>query len=393
MTKTKPVSVSVLTGAIKKLLEDEFSSIRVEGEISNFKQHSSGHKYFTLKDENASISCVMWRSSRLNFLPKDGMRVIATGSISVYPPRGNYQILVQSMQPLGEGDLWLAYEQLKKKLESQGYFAVERKRPLPVLPIKIGVSTSPTGAAVKDIFSSIERRFPAAEILFRPTQVQGAGSETDISKAIAELNSHNPDLIIIGRGGGSIEDLWCYNTIETAEAIFNSKAPIISAVGHETDFTIADFVADFRAATPTAAAEMATPNTAEHLMNFLNDSKKSLSGNISKIIENYKEKIEDWSGRKLHRRLNESILFYQQRLDEFDLRLKSGIGKASRKRRDKFESLMAHLNSLYPLSPLERGFAALKHDGNYIPKYVSVKDFDKIELIRNNETVEIIVNS
>ncbi|MES2766690.1 MAG: exodeoxyribonuclease VII large subunit, partial [Bacteroidota bacterium] len=269
MSIDNSISVTQLTRTIRGILEETFEGIRVSGEISNFKHHSSGHRYFTLKDEGAQIGCTMWRTRSLGFVPADGMKVVVFGNISVYPPQGKYQIDCITMMPLGKGDLHLAFELLKEKLARAGYFDPSRKRPLPLFPLKIGVITSPTGAAVRDILSTLERRMPACEIYFRPALVQGDGAAEDIAEAIYQLNNLDCDVIIAGRGGGSLEDLWAFNTEIVARAIFESRVPFVSAVGHETDFTIADFVADIRAATPTAAAELVTPRSKTEMLQIL----------------------------------------------------------------------------------------------------------------------------
>lgn len=259
-----PLSVSELTEYIKLSLERQFNEVVIIGEISNFKPHPSGHFYFNLKDERANLSAVMFRggNSKLKFKPQDGLKVIAFGRISVYPPRGNYQIILTRMEPEGVGALQLAFEQLKKKLEALGYFKTERKRPIPKFPKTVGLVTSSSGAAIRDILNVIERRFSGLHVLIYPVKVQGVGAAEEVTEAIQHLNKFfsDIDVLIVGRGGGSIEDLWAFNEEIVARAIFESKIPIISAVGHEVDFTIADFVADLRAPTPSAAAELVVGN-------------------------------------------------------------------------------------------------------------------------------------
>ncbi|MFQ5772424.1 MAG: exodeoxyribonuclease VII large subunit, partial [bacterium] len=256
----KHYSVSELTRQIKFLLESSFPEIWVQGEISNFTHHSSGHMYFSLKDENAQISCVMWRSrnQHLFFTPQDGMKVILDARITVYEKRGAYQLDVLQMQPAGVGELQLAFEQLKNRLREEGLFSEEFKKPIPLYPERIGIVTSPTGAAVQDLISVLQRRFPGIEIIINAARVQGEGAATEIARAIDDFNDYGKvDVLIVGRGGGSLEDLWAFNEEVVARAVFRSKIPIISAVGHEVDFTICDFVADLRAPTPSAAAELA----------------------------------------------------------------------------------------------------------------------------------------
>jgi exodeoxyribonuclease VII large subunit len=261
MQERRALSVSELTARIKIMLEGQFGEAWVEGEISNFRRHSSGHWYFTLKDEGAMLRCASFRMQNrfIRFTPEDGLTVRAHGRLSLYEVRGEYQLLVEYLEPVGIGALQLAFEQLKRRLEAEGLFDLERKRALPLLPRTIGVVTSPTGAAVRDILRVLRRRNEAVGVLIAPARVQGDGAGREIARAIELLNGREEvDVIIVGRGGGSIEDLACFNDESVARAIFNSRAPVISAVGHETDFTIADFVSDLRASTPSAAAEIVT---------------------------------------------------------------------------------------------------------------------------------------
>jgi len=269
-TERRPLTVSELTESVRKAIEARFSSVWVEGEISNFKAHSSGHWYFTIKDEGAQLRAKCFRSAntRIRFRPKDGLHVRARGRLTVYEARGEYELIVEALDPVGAGALQIAFEQLRDRLKAEGLFAAELKRPLPVFPGRVGVVTSPTGAAIRDILNVISRRTRTVHVLFSPARVQGDGAGSDIARAIKLLNDHHQnaraegrdrdfvDVLIVGRGGGSTEDLWAFNTEEVARAIRASAIPVISAVGHETDFTIADFVADQRAATPSAAAEL-----------------------------------------------------------------------------------------------------------------------------------------
>ena len=268
--ENRPLSVSELTNSVRLALEARFASVWVEGEISNFKAHSSGHWYFTLKDENAQLRAKCFRSSntRIRFRPQDGLRVRARGRVSVYAPRGEYELVVESLDPVGAGALRIAFEQLRDRLKAEGLFAQELKRSLPVFPRRVGVITSPTGAAIRDILNVISRRTRTVHVLFAPARVQGEGAGRDVARAIRFINQHHKqalaegrvgdavDVLIVGRGGGSTEDLWAFNEEEVARAIRASVIPVISAVGHETDFTIADFAADLRAPTPSAAAEL-----------------------------------------------------------------------------------------------------------------------------------------
>ena len=385
-------SVSELTKRIQLVLESSFDFVTVQGEISNYKHHSSGHRYFSLKDENAQISCTIWKGRPVKFHMSDGIKVIITGRISVYPPQGKYQIDVSSITPLGQGDLYIAFEALKKKLDEKGYFASERKRDLPSMPMKIGVSTSSTGAAIHDIFSTIERRFPLAEIYFRPTLVQGDGSAEDIVHAIHELNNYSLDVIIIGRGGGSIEDLWSYNTEIVADAIFHSSIPIITAVGHEVDFTIADFVSDIRAATPTAAAELVTPITIDYLFDFIGDALNSLVSLTTDKIKDEQDKLDDMSGTNISRRIIEKIKMNGQMVDDYETRNSQNIKRSIAFLSQRLSSLEGHCKSLNPVAPFNKGFALLESDGKMITKDDTLGNYIYIDIVRQNEKANVTVN-
>jgi exodeoxyribonuclease VII large subunit len=286
-------TVSQISDAIKKTLEGSFSTIQIKGEISNLRLQSSGHYYFTLKDETAQISCALFRmdAAKLKTPIKDGDQIVASGNISVFTPKGTYQLIVKEIQLQGLGDLLLKFEALKQKFQKQGYFDPSRKKKLPKFPKTIGVITSPTGAVIQDIIQTLTRRHPGFKLLLIPTKVQGEGSSKEIALALDTMNKHELcDVIICGRGGGSIEDLWCFNEEEVVEAIFRSKIPVISAVGHETDFTLADFVADIRAPTPTAAAEMALFDLKE-FKDHIVSRYQTISRLISKRIEHDKRVI------------------------------------------------------------------------------------------------------
>ena len=289
-TERGPMSVSELTTAVRNALEARFSSVWVEGEISNFKAHSSGHWYFTIKDEGAQLRAKCFRSanSRIRFRPTDGLHVRARGRLSVYEARGDYELIVEALDPVGAGALRIAFEQLRDRLQAEGLFAKELKRPLPVFPRRVGIVTSPTGAAIRDILNVISRRTRTVHVLFSPARVQGDGAGSDIARAIRLINEHHKraaragltedliDVLIVGRGGGSTEDLWAFNQEEVARAIRASVIPVISAVGHETDFTIADFAADLRAATPSAAAELVAAQE-DHICSSLAELGRNLS--------------------------------------------------------------------------------------------------------------------
>lgn len=311
MQERRALSVSELTARVKILIETQFDGIWVEGEVSNFRRHSSGHWYFTLKDEGAMLRCASFRMQNrlIRFTPEDGLSVRATGRLSLYEARGEYQLLVEYLEPVGVGALQLAFEQLKRRLEAEGLFDLERKRPLPMLPRSIGVVTSPTGAAVRDILRVLKRRNEAVSVIIAPARVQGDGAGQEIARAIELLNScREVDVIIIGRGGGSIEDLWCFNEESVARAIYNSRAPVISAVGHETDFTIADFVSDLRASTPSAAAEMVTM------------ARDEISSRIAGLTEDLEAALRY---RLLELRGNLSALETSRAFDEVQLRIQS----------------------------------------------------------------------
>ena len=289
---TQILTVSELTKEIRRTLEESFEKVSVIGEISNFKSHISGHWYFSLKDSGAVINCTMWKgfNQYVFFTPQDGMKIIVNGKLTVYPPRGSYQLDIRSMKPAGLGELQEAFERLKKKLDAEGLFDEEFKKPIPVFPERIGIVTAIDGAAFRDLVSVAKRRYPLVELVIAPARVQGSGAAESIVNSIKLLNKiEGMDVIIVGRGGGSIEDLWAFNEEIVARAIFNSKVPIISGVGHEVDFTIADYVADLRAPTPSVAMELATPDT-EEIENYI---KEFLSKSIRTIDEQIEEKNED----------------------------------------------------------------------------------------------------
>jgi len=385
-------TVGELTSAIRTILEESIGEVTIKGEISNYKEHTSGHKYFILKDETAQISCTLWKGRRINFTPKEGMKVVLKGDLTVYPQRGQYQIECKEMQPLGIGDLFLAYEALKLKLEEKGYFDVNRKRRLPDIFLSVGVATSQTGAAIQDILSTIKRRLPLTKIYFRPTLVQGDGSSEDIVRAITELQKYPIDVMVIGRGGGSIEDLWSFNTESVADAIFKSKIPVISAVGHETDFTIADFVADVRAATPTAAAELVTPYTDANFYEIFNSAQNQLLRNIKSIIEIQTEKINHLTGSNIIRRISDKIKNFEQQIDEFEIRTHQSIKGIVNSYKQKTILLESHCRSVNPYIPFKKGFALLKSNDKIILPEESLGNYITIDIIRQKETAKATIN-
>lgn len=339
-------TVSQLTNEIKSLLERNFEYIWVEGEISNLRLPASGHLYFTLKDEAAQIRAVMFRlqSRLLKFEPIDGLQVISYGRISVYEPRGEYQVIVDYMEPKGLGALQLAFEQLKEKLAQEGLFDPAHKKPLPRLPQRIGIITSPTGAAIRDMLKIIERRFANVHILLYPVRVQGVGAAQEIAQAIQELNEWPQiDVIIVGRGGGSLEDLWAFNEEVVARAIFNSRVPIISAVGHEIDYTIADFVADLRAPTPSAAAELVVQDKIE-LLRTIGNLETRLIQNFRSFLELQREKLRSLVYRLTdpRRKLSDQRL----QLDDLSGRLLKALKQSLKEKKEAFrlkkDSLFTH---------------------------------------------------
>ncbi len=393
MQSKEILTVAELTSAIAELLGDGIGRVVVSGEVSNFKPHSSGHRYFTLKDETAQISCTIWRSRSVNLAITDGMQVEAEGTISVYAPRGQYSLDCVSVRRAGVGSLFARYEKLKAKLEAEGLFDRARKKPLPRLAMRVGVATSGTGAAIRDIFTTLERRFPLAEVYFRPTAVQGAEAQADIVKSISELDALGLDVIIVGRGGGSIEDLWAFNEESVARAIAAAQTPIISAVGHETDFTIADFVADYRAATPTAAAEAASVNTIDSIIDGIDASRTQMTNAIEGRIDEYKQFLERFSGAYSVRRVRDTVMNNARLLDEYETR----IGSAVRNRFDREKMRLGHsgeiLRSLDPKAPLERGYALLQTGGRYVGNSESVEGMEDLSIVRQMEIAQVDVKN
>ena len=385
------ISVSQLTQKIKSVLEEDFSRIEVVAEISNLTSASSGHKYFTLKDSNAQISAVMWRSTNVSFPIENGMKVNVKGSISVYPPRGSYQLVVTSMRPQGIGDLYLAYEKLKKELLDLGYFSAENKKKWPIIPQRIGVSTSPTGAALHDIISTLERRSPFAEIYLYPVMVQGNGSEKEIAHAINELDKLELDVIIIGRGGGSIEDLWSYNTRDVADAIYNAKTPIVAGVGHETDTTIADLVADHRAPTPTGAAEIVSINTIDIIRQTLDENQLSITNSINNSISNYKKELNNKFDRLKSSGIKNSIDLLKLNLDSYEKQLHKQILLNIQTKKIQLKNYANVISKMNPALPLEKGYAMILKNGERVKTSQVLSKNDKIKIIRNNnENIAII---
>lgn len=362
MQNTLVLSVSQLNRYIKMNFDadENLANIFISGEISNFTNHyRTGHLYFTLKDDSAAVRAVMFNSSakRLKFMPEDGMKVIARGRVSVYEASGQYQLYVDDMQPDGVGALNLAYEQLKEKLQKEGLFSEHHKKPLPPYPEKVGVITSPTGAAVRDIINVLGRRFPYVEIVFCPVLVQGEGAHLQLTDAVNLFNSERAaDVIIIGRGGGSIEDLWEFNDEGLARAVYNSEIPVISAVGHETDFTICDFVADMRAPTPSAAAELAVPD-ANELQYALSALKNRMFLNVSSGIADRRSRLEYLTSKGALKSPDEMLSNRSQRLDTAFSKMMSSYENRIGGKKVEFISAATALSKLDPMSVLMRGFA------------------------------------
>lgn len=381
----KPISVTELNLYIKdKINEDEFlSNVYVKGEISNFKHHYTGHMYFTLKDEKSLIKCIMFKSSteRLNFTPKDGMKVRAFGTVAVFERDGVYQIYCKAMEEDGLGDLYQKYEELKNKLEKRGLFDQIHKKRIPFMPKVIGVLTSSTGAVIRDIINVSTRRNPNVYIRLLPVPVQGNGAENEIARAIKVMNENNlADVIILARGGGSLEDLWPFNEEIVAEAIYNSNIPIISAVGHETDFTIADFVADLRAPTPSAAAELAVKDIRdinEKLMNYNKRYKLALN----KKVEFMKLRHEKVMNRRAYTNPLQRIQDEYVRLDKVMKNIEISIIKKEKELRVKTIELITKIDSLSPLKILTRGYVVAENKGNIVKSVNDIKVNDEIHII------------
>lgn len=362
------ITVGELTRQIKEILEGSFSQLWVEGEISNYIHHSSGHMYFTLKDDEAEIRCAMFKGNNqyLRFKPENGMKVLLSGRISVYAPRGQYQLISTRLEPAGLGTLFLAFEALKKRLSAEGLFDDEFKKPLPKIPETIGLITSKTGAAVKDMINVLGRRAPYVKLILRPTLVQGDEAAADIVNAIQEMDtSCEPDLIIFGRGGGSLEDLWPFNEEKVARAIFDCQTPTISAVGHETDTTIADLVADLRAPTPSAAAELAAPSIDE-LMQSLQTVDEKMRALLERKLEYFWQKMDHIQDRFALQRPDAFINRMTDLNTHLISALKQSILMKLQSRFGQLETLQAELAVLNPKSILDRGYAIATADSGEI---------------------------
>lgn len=373
----KIYTISELNQNVRNLLETAFFSVWVEGEISNLALPSSGHAYFSLKDANAQIRCALFsqRQRGLKFPLENGLHVVVRGKVSLYEPRGDFQLIVDFVEVAGDGKLQQAFEALKKKLSQEGLFDALHKKPLPKLPKTIGVITSPTGAAIRDILSVLKRRFPSIGVIIYPTLVQGQQASAQIAEAIATANRHSAcDVLLIARGGGSLEDLWSFNEEIVARAIFASEIPIVSAVGHEIDFTIADFVADARAPTPSAAAELVSPDQIEWQM-ALRQSEQRLYKRMHKILEQHQQSLIHFQKRLRHPR--ETLQNRMQYLDQLEQTLIRVQKNSLQQKQLKLALLSEKIDTLSPLKTLERGYAIItREDGSVVQsvKAISIGD-------------------
>ena len=381
------LSVTELTRGLSDLVEEQYDDVWVEGELSDFTRAASGHCYFTLKDEDAQIRCVMWKhlTQYVYFEPEEGMQVRVNGHASVYERRGDLQIQAQAMREAGKGAQQKAFEELKQKLQAEGLFAPERKQALPLFPETIGVVTSGQGAAIHDIQTGLARRFPPAEVVLCPVKVQGLDAPQAIADAVAAFNdlpagdAQRPDLLIVGRGGGSTEDLWAFNEEVVARALAASEVPVVSAVGHESDVTIADLVADERAATPSAAAELVVPDRRDvaERVRTLHDR---LQTHVTRRLQNARQRVDALvASRAFHaptRRLDQ----YRQRLDTLVNRLERGGTRAVEQARTRLDHLRDRLHALDPEQPLRRGYVHLTRDGTSVQSVESLEDGDRVRL-------------
>jgi len=378
MLEQKILKVSQINSLARKILEGNFASVLIEGEISNLAEPNSGHIYFSLKDETAQVRAVMFRQSKtmLKFQPQNGAHVIVTAQVSLYEPRGDYQLIVQQMEPAGVGVLHAKFLQLKTKLAAEGLFDIKYKKPLPKLPQSIGVITSPTGAVIRDILNVLKRRFPSAAIIVYPVQVQGKEASTQIITALQKANLRKEcEVLILARGGGTLEDLWPFNEETVARAIFASTIPIVSAVGHETDFTISDFVADVRAPTPSVAAELVVPNVLEWL-NVLGNLKRRLIGSMQNKLQRINLLVLNLKKQLRHPRYY--LAERMQRLDEFQHRLHLAMQHQLSRWQQRLSKIGVALDMVSPLATLERGYAVISKDDKVIKRTADVVVGDKV---------------
>lgn len=389
MNRPEPLKVSELNGYIKNIIDGDemLANVYIKGEISNFKRHYSGHLYFTLKDETSLIKCVMFKSytNYLNFEPKDGMSVVILGSVSVFERDGVYQVYAKGMEPEGVGALYKAYEKLKAKLSEEGLFDEAHKKPIPILPRAIGVVTSKTGAVIRDIINVTTRRLPNVNIILYPAAVQGEGAAQTIVNGIKYFNkAKNVDTIIIGRGGGSLEDLWPFNEEITARAIYESEIPIISAVGHETDFTIADFVADLRAPTPSAAGELAVPDIVEVRWKLENINKR-LANSLRKKVENMRIKYDNLKNSRALKNPYDALRQKMIVCDNLYKNIENNFSLKVKDRHIKLVGLIGRLENLSPLKTMLRGYSIVENQDGKVIKSVNDLNKDDEVSIRLND--------
>jgi exodeoxyribonuclease VII large subunit len=393
------LTISELTRYIKNHIDSDrnLQNLWVKGEISNFKRHSSGHMYFTLKDAESMLQCVMFRgrSVSLRFEPSHGMQVLAGGYVSVYDRDGRYQMYVENLQPDGIGSLSLAYEQLKEKLSQEGLFDEQWKKPIPLLPRSVGIVTSPTGAAIRDIVSVSKRRFPGIQLILYPVLVQGDQAPEQIGNAIRQLNGYpDIDVLIVGRGGGSLEELWAFNDERVVRAIFASEIPVISAIGHETDFTLADFVADRRAPTPSAAAEMAVPDRRE-LERYLRSLRTRLTQSAQKYVMRKRLRLENLVQRPVFQRPKTQLIQQYQYVDMLQKRLTRSFHTIVNSKGQQFTKMAEKLAAMNPLAVLQRGYSITRFpdDKSIVRSIATIKPNQKIEVILPDGSLFCIVEA
>ena len=379
----RPLSVSDLTLQVKDVLEDALPPCWVMGEVSEFTHHSSGHRYFTLVDDFSQLSCVMfkWQGRGVRFVPERGMQILVQGHVSVYERGGRYQFYVTRLQPAGVGELALAFEQMKNRLDDEGLFDPERKRPLPTFPRSVGVVTSASGAAIRDILQVLARRAPGLQIVLAPARVQGPGAAEEIAKAIRNLNGYGEvDILIVGRGGGSPEDLWCFNEEIVARAIYRSAIPVISAVGHEIDYTIADYVADYRAATPSAAAEVVAVEQAA-LTRRVIELRRRLRQTMQLLLETMIQRIQSMRPERLYLRLRDRLLQGNLIVDDRRHALLNAFDWYARSRVEALRGAMVRLHDLSPLGGLGRGYSLChREDGKLVRDSAQLQVGDSINV-------------
>ena len=379
------ITVTELNRYIKdKFTDDEYlSELLIKGEISNFKNHYTGHMYFTLKDENSLIKCIMFKTyaQKLNFMPKDGMKVFVLGGVSVFERDGVYQVYVKAMQEDGVGTLYKQYEELKRKLEMQGYFDQNHKQKIPQMPETIGVLTSQTGSVIRDIINVSTRRNPNVHIRLLPVPVQGPDAAPKIAEGIRYMNENKlADVLILARGGGSLEDLWPFNEEIVAHAIYNSEIPIISAVGHETDFTISDFTADLRAPTPSAAAELAVPDMYE-IKQKINNYQNRLRLALTKKLEVVKLRYEKCMSSRVFKEPTRFVQDNYIKIDNYIKRMDTSINNKIHKEKQKYVELVAKLDTLSPLKTLSRGYSIVENDNKIVKSVKDLESGDEIKIL------------